>query len=276
MMRDDHRDPRNVPAEQAPDAASAAPAAGSDAASDAERKRTILTWFCAIAVLPLALYAIDDLAGGRLAEGAAEAVIVLVFVAVLVWLRRGGSPILAGRWVVGTGLAVLTWEMAIGGGHGFAMLWFFAFPLVAFFILGAREGLAVVALSIAVVVFLAMLWPQSRVHYAATGLRLVVTYTVVSALAWTLESSRHRYDLELRREKAELRDALDQIRTLRSMLPICAWCKKIRDDEGYWSELESYFTHHSDVRFTHGICPACLESMRNEARDTLEDHPGQT
>ncbi len=275
-MRDDHGHPRHPPADQAPDAASATPAAGSDAASDTARKRTILTWFCTIAVLPLALYAIDDFAGGRLGEAIAEAVIVLVFVVVLAWLRSGGSPILAGRWVVGTGLAVLTWETAIGGGQGFAMLWFFAFPLVAFFILGAREGLAVVVLSILVVVFLALLWPPSRVHYAATGLRMVVTYTVVSALAWMLESSRHRYDLELRREKAELRDALDQIRTLRSMLPICAWCKKIRDDEGYWSELESYFTHHSDVRFTHGICPTCLESMRDEARDTLDDDPGQT
>jgi hypothetical protein len=52
-------------------------------------------------------------------------------------------------------------------------------------------------------------------------------------------------------------DALEQVRTLTGLLPICAWCKKIRDEEGRWQQLERYLSLHSDARFTHGLCEEC-------------------
>ena len=55
----------------------------------------------------------------------------------------------------------------------------------------------------------------------------------------------------------ELENALAKVRTLTGLLPICAWCKKIRDDKGYWNQLETYIGKHSDADFTHGICPGC-------------------
>jgi PAS domain S-box-containing protein len=58
---------------------------------------------------------------------------------------------------------------------------------------------------------------------------------------------------------AELQDALAKIKTLSGMLPICATCKKIRDDKGYWNILEAYISKHSDVSFSHGICPECAK-----------------
>ncbi len=57
----------------------------------------------------------------------------------------------------------------------------------------------------------------------------------------------------------ELRLALSQVKKLSGMLPICSSCKKIRDDEGYWNQVEAYISAHSDVRFSHGICPTCLQ-----------------
>ena len=51
---------------------------------------------------------------------------------------------------------------------------------------------------------------------------------------------------------------------LRGLLPICAWCKKIRDDQGYWTQVESYITSHSSAEFTHCICPACIERVTDE------------
>ena len=55
----------------------------------------------------------------------------------------------------------------------------------------------------------------------------------------------------------ELEAALSRVRQLQGLLPICAWCKKIRDDQNYWHQVESYLGLHSDVRFSHGICPEC-------------------
>lgn len=59
----------------------------------------------------------------------------------------------------------------------------------------------------------------------------------------------------------ELQRALNEIKTLRGILPICAHCKKIRDDTGYWNQIESYINQHSEARFSHGICPDCIEKL---------------
>ncbi len=64
---------------------------------------------------------------------------------------------------------------------------------------------------------------------------------------------------------SELEQALAQIKTLRGLLPICAWCKKIRDDGNYWRQVEDYVVHHTDARFTHGICPSCEAHLDDEA-----------
>lgn len=56
-------------------------------------------------------------------------------------------------------------------------------------------------------------------------------------------------------------EAVEQIRTLKGLIPICASCKKIRDDSGYWNQLESFISEHSDVEFSHGICPECMRKL---------------
>jgi hypothetical protein len=56
-----------------------------------------------------------------------------------------------------------------------------------------------------------------------------------------------------------LQKALKEVKVLRGILPICSFCKKIRDDEGYWNQLEIYIKDHSDADFSHGICPVCLK-----------------
>ena len=63
----------------------------------------------------------------------------------------------------------------------------------------------------------------------------------------------------------ELREALREVRTLTGFLPICAWCKNIRQDDGYWESVETYITEHSDASFTHGICPNCLAKLRKRS-----------
>ena len=75
--------------------------------------------------------------------------------------------------------------------------------------------------------------------------------------------------LELRRVSARLADALDQVKTLQGLLPICAWCNRIRDDEGYWDQIEAYFHKHTGADFTHSICPECLEQVRPDERHRM-------
>jgi len=68
-----------------------------------------------------------------------------------------------------------------------------------------------------------------------------------------------------------LQKALEDVKTLSGMLPICAWCKKIRDDEGYWQKIEAYLKSHSDLDFTHSICNDCAKKEYPELYTELEE-----
>jgi PAS domain S-box-containing protein len=69
--------------------------------------------------------------------------------------------------------------------------------------------------------------------------------------------------VEKEREKfiLELREALSQVKMLSGLLPICSSCKKIRNDEGYWEQMEMYIRDHSEAEFSHGICPECVQKL---------------
>lgn len=71
--------------------------------------------------------------------------------------------------------------------------------------------------------------------------------------------------LELEEKLADrvrkLEEALSQVKQLQGMLPICSYCKSIRDDQNYWQRVESYLSEHTDARFSHGICPSCYEKV---------------
>lgn len=77
---------------------------------------------------------------------------------------------------------------------------------------------------------------------------------------------------EEEREKLikELQKALNEVKTLRGLIPICSNCKKIRDDKGYWTQVEAYIQDHSDARFSHGICPECLQKYYPEISKKLQ------
>jgi DNA-binding response OmpR family regulator len=59
----------------------------------------------------------------------------------------------------------------------------------------------------------------------------------------------------------ELEEALTRVKQLQGLLPICSYCKKIRDDKNYWNEVETYVGHHAEVQFSHGICPECYDKF---------------
>lgn len=113
-------------------------------------------------------------------------------------------------------------------------------------------------------------------HYAASV--LAAAMVVMGALSWRLMRMRRRQrqlarmnvvldqcvqdrTAELEMEKSRLEVTLSKVKTLEGMLPICASCKKIRDDSGYWNQIESYISDHSDAVFSHGVCPECISTL---------------
>jgi len=80
---------------------------------------------------------------------------------------------------------------------------------------------------------------------------------------------------EQNREKDELitrlQEALDNVRKLSGLLPICSSCKKIRDDKGYWNQIEQYISEHSEALFSHGICPDCVKKLYPQYKHIIRE-----
>jgi PAS domain S-box-containing protein len=82
-----------------------------------------------------------------------------------------------------------------------------------------------------------------------------VIYSVARDVTGEKEAALEREQLV-----TQLQSALAEVRSLQEILPICSYCKRIRDDENYWHSVESYFTDHTDSRFSHSICPSCMNT----------------
>jgi len=93
----------------------------------------------------------------------------------------------------------------------------------------------------------------------ASAVLITSTVNIVKERRMLIE--RRRAEGERERLIVELQDALAEVRILSGLLPICSACKKIRDDQGYWNKIEDYLSSHSQVTFTHGICPECAKKL---------------
>lgn len=92
-------------------------------------------------------------------------------------------------------------------------------------------------------------------------------------LTYSDVTERQRVEREREKLIVELRAALAQVKTLSGLIPICSGCKKIRDDRGFWNQVESYISKHTEAQFTHGMCPDCIKKFYPELeKEILEGH----
>lgn len=172
--------------------------------------------------------------------------------------------------------------LVTGGEKNSAILWLYTFPLVAFFALGARNGAVASSLFLAPACLFFLFGEQvpSFTRYQPDFvIRFLPSWLVVCGYAFLYESLRekkqnfleetnrmleeevHKRTAELLSANKELQAAVEEIDTLRGIIPICSFCKKIRDDNGYWGQVEEYITAHSAAQFSHGVCPNCMEEQ---------------
>jgi PAS domain S-box-containing protein len=89
------------------------------------------------------------------------------------------------------------------------------------------------------------------------------TWSVIYSVARDVTAQKEAEE-ERERLVRELQAALAEVRTLQAILPLCSYCRKVRDDEDYWQTVESYVSKHTDTKFSHGICPECYEKVMAE------------
>ncbi len=137
-----------------------------------------------------------------------------------------------------------------GGASGTGIFWLFVIPVVFFFFLGIKYGTALFLIQYVSVI---ILFIASKTGYLAIYYddKTVLFFLIVSIFESIILFIHERI----------LNDYLSQIRTMRGLIPICANCKNIRDDKGYWKQVEVYIQEHSEADFTHSLCPDCVKKL---------------
>jgi hypothetical protein len=146
-------------------------------------------------------------------------------------------------------------------GYEFGFFVFYFLPIaIAAWKLGFTSSYLISILS-SIVWFLADIHSSHLYSSIALGFWNTII-RLFSFLIIAYATSKIRVLVAKERKTAQaLRDALSQVKTLSGLIPICASCKKIRDDKGYWNQLETFIQEHSEAEFSHGICPDCMKKL---------------
>ena len=169
--------------------------------------------------------------------------------------------------------------------HHFGQIRYLAIPLMLFVAIrgglrGASVGLLVLSLY-AIVATSRGMGPFVEADPVISFVT-IITYLIClglpsffAAIVWEgLKREQETLEDRVRERTRDLQSALDQIKELRGILPICSSCKKIRDDQGYWNQLESFISDHSNAEFSHGICPDCAVKLYPEYVNKKPDPEG--
>ena len=150
---------------------------------------------------------------------------------------------------------------------GFFVFYFGPIILAAWWF-STRDTIAIAVLS-ACIWFAADAYAgHEYTHPAFAVWNTLIRFTAFLMMGWAVVHNRKLLEKE-RKTSADLARALDEVQVLRGLLPTCAWCKRIKDEEGNWESLESYITHHTDARFSHGMCDSCAQRLLEEAGQTV-------
>lgn len=235
---------------------------------DKIRKRRFSTW-CFSFGLPLVLiFCVIDFIEHDIDEMIVDIIIGIVIGGGFFSILRFNADQIVYRVCLYLLCFLYVYAVATASGMGTALYWLFMLPPLLFFFLGKKEGLtgSLVLLGLVSILLLAPFLLGSHDYGRPESIRFIVAFSFVIVVAYGLEASRHRFSqlLEkeqqlLRDEKKQLQAAMDEIKTLSGLLPVCAHCKKVRDDKGYWKQIEEYIQDHTDASFSHSICPICIK-----------------
>ncbi len=232
-----------------------------------EQQKTMWFFISSALLLTLPYILIYWYLGAHIASAAIVGIIPFLLFAIVLW-RVSHSSFFVGNWVVASGFCLfLTSAFFTGGIEAPALSWSIAIPVVATLLCSWRSGvfwLILVNLKIS-----GFYWAE-RMGYtfiqqypSQENLKTAYYVTIMGitfftfCLAMVSEYFKKRYLDRIEESNRLLKEALDNIKTLKGLLPMCAWCKKIRDDKGYWGQLETYLAGHTEATVSHGMCPDC-------------------
>ena len=214
-------------------------------------------------------FGLSDFLTGQPASAVRTLTVAALFAALAAFYFRSFSSFTRShlaRFALALGLVIIAHNMVMDSHGGYTLFWIYLLPLGAFFLLGRREGLIWFVVITTVFAWLVWVVDARKTPDGAIGEIAMVTFVILGVLSFELESIRSRLSALRLQEKQKLEEALSDLETLHGLVPICASCKSVRDDQGYWHEIENYLLVHSAVELSAAFCPDC----RDENEDTAE------
>jgi hypothetical protein len=175
------------------------------------------------------------------------------------FLSRSGIFVMAGIFIIMLG--VVDWVS--GYELQFFVFYFIPISCAAWFCYQSQTY-TIVLLSTGVWYAADLLSGPHYTHFAYGIWNTIIRLVSFLVLAFTVMRIRRFLD-SARKISDDLQKALSEVKTLTGLLPICSSCKKIRNDQGYWQQMEEYISKHSDAKFSHGLCQECAGKMLREA-----------
>ena len=235
-----------------------------------EHKRRFFIFCTLIMIVTMVLLSVIDLSERDMREFTADLLVVTVLAANLLAILISRRYMLIFRLTHFLISLNFFYAIYIGAGEETVLFWAFFMPPLFFFFFSKWEG-AVWALFFLICTGVLMLAPalfDAHTYNNTAVSRFLISFPIVTIICFGLESSRYLFaqmlndkNQQLLREKKQLEQALTEIRTLNGLIPICANCKKIRNDEGFWEQVETYISNRSEADFSHSICPECAKRL---------------
>lgn len=164
---------------------------------------------------------------------------------------------------VTTGVAILVSLYCLFTGRFIVFQNLFYIPIILSCMCYMMKGFAY-SVCLAVLYMLLIVSFTSESSIIEQALARVVLFVAIAGVVTFLSTRRKRAEEERAKLVLELQESLEKVRMLSGLLPICAACKKIRNDQGYWEHIETYIRDHSEADFSHDICPECAERLYPE------------
>jgi len=161
--------------------------------------------------------------------------------------------------------------VASGGRQNTGLFWCYIYPVLSFYLLGYKKA-TYANFMLLLIYSLILFLPGTPLLFTKYDLivkfRFLLSNLFVILFAFILERARYKAFINKEKLIDELQAAIEEVKVLSGLIPICANCKSIRDDKGFWIQVEEYLAQNSDIQFSHGLCQNCVDELYG--KDFLE------
>ncbi|MEQ8406898.1 MAG: hypothetical protein RKH07_01310 [Gammaproteobacteria bacterium] len=200
----------------------------------------------------LAIFAGMSFSGGDYTTGWIVLAGTFVTTATMLICRIEPMPVWAHFPILLYLLGLLSFMLLINFQQSSPLMWLFSGPAICMFCFGARTG--VIISFFLLLIIITTLAVNDHILTQAYSIRFICSFILLSSVCYAYEHNREKATLLLS-------EAKERIETLEGLLPMCAWCKNIRNTEGDWEDMETYIKRSVSINISHGICPSCSKKL---------------